>query len=116
MGLAWANESYGASFFRNGARPSVLAVIPLNIDGYLLREKWKSGKARKVRSRLAADFTVWERDNDKYEKQLQLVKKALRPGGEVPPVSQLGKSEGWVKEKWILLQRCYKREFALVNH
>ena len=49
---------------------------PLDLDGYLL-EKWKSGKARQVRSRLAADFQAWE-DETIFEEQLGRVVKALR--------------------------------------
>ncbi len=67
-----------------------LSLIPLNLDGYLF--SWDAGKADEVKSRLAADFTGWESDNDKFEEQFERLVKALRTdkaGREKPPKSRL---------------------------
>jgi len=40
--------------------------------------EWQDGKASMLKSRLAADFTVWETDNAKFKEQFKRVVKALR--------------------------------------
>lgn len=68
----------------------VLALIPLNLDGYLF--EWKNGKAQQVKNRLAADFRGWEKDNSIFEQQVERVVKALQTGDtgrEPAPVPRL---------------------------
>jgi uncharacterized protein YjbI with pentapeptide repeats len=68
----------------------VLALIPLNLDGFLF--KWTSGKAEEVKARLAADFTGWKRSHKRFERAFEQVVEALRAvegAREAPPASKL---------------------------
>lgn len=72
----------------------VLALIPLNLDGYVLGDEYerRSGKSRQVKSRVAADFTGWEHDNDKFENAFEALVNALTTdnrGRKPPPAPKL---------------------------
>jgi hypothetical protein len=56
----------------------VLSLIPLNLDDYMFNGEWESGWKGQIASRLAADFTGWQRSHKKFEQQLEWVVKALR--------------------------------------
>ena len=72
-------------------RKKVLALIPLNLDGYLFNG-WVNGKASQVRARLAADFREWEHSHSRFEEQVERLIRALRADAaarEAPPASLL---------------------------
>ncbi len=62
----------------------VLALIPLDLDGYLYSDEWKSsGKERQVKSRIAANFAGWKpdtRDGDTFDAELKRLERARRTG------------------------------------
>ena len=63
----------------------VLAIIPLNLDGYILDPQWTDWKQQHVTSRLAANFQGWEQSNQKFADEFEKVVKALRADGGSRP-------------------------------
>jgi hypothetical protein len=56
----------------------VRALVPLNLDGYIFSDQWKSGYLAEIRRRLAADFTGWAADRAKFEEQVENLILAVR--------------------------------------
>jgi uncharacterized protein YjbI with pentapeptide repeats len=65
----------GSSPIKEG-RERVPSLIPITIDAYLF--EWKNARAAQVKQRLAADFTGWDRDNLRFERELERLLRVLR--------------------------------------
>jgi len=70
----------------------VLALIPLDLDGYLFGKDCQNGKKTEIRSRIAANFVGWKKDPMLFDRELGKIVQALRTdqaGREKPPASKL---------------------------
>jgi hypothetical protein len=93
----WVDNEIGTAFekeqqlTKTRAR-KVQTIIPLNLDGFIFSDDWKSGYRAQIRRRMAADFTGWERDSGKFEREVESVIHALRAdegAREKPPTTRL---------------------------
>jgi len=70
----------------------VLALIPLNLDGFLFSADYQSAKKAEITSRVAANFVGWEKDQALFGRELEKVIRALQTGEggrEKPPPAKL---------------------------
>jgi hypothetical protein len=73
-------------------RKKALALIPLNLDGFLFSADYQSGKKAEITSRVAANFVGWEKNHALFDRELGIVLRALRTGEggrEKPPPARL---------------------------
>lgn len=68
----------------------ILKIIPLNLDDSLF--VWEGEHAASLRKRVAADFTDWDVDAEKFNREFERVVKALRTNSRNVPesISKLG--------------------------
>jgi hypothetical protein len=93
----WVDDEMARAFDKERALMrqrgrKVLALIPLNMDGYMFGGEWENAKANQIKSRLAADFTGWNRSSEKFDAQFERLVLALRAdagGRELPPGAKL---------------------------
>ncbi|MDB6122231.1 MAG: hypothetical protein JWQ71_1224 [Pedosphaera sp.] len=88
----WLDKELRIAQFREGHfsrqyEQEVLITIPISLDACLLNPEWKNWMQQHLASRLAADFTGWEKDNAVFEAQLENVVNALRAdkAARLPP-------------------------------
>jgi hypothetical protein len=70
----------------------VLALIPLNLDGFLFSADYQSGKKVEITSSVAANFFGWEKGPALFDRELDKVIRALRTdegSREKPPPPKL---------------------------
>lgn len=56
----------------------VLAIIPLDLDGFLFDPQWQDWKKQNLTDRMACDFKGWKNDNGSFEREVEKVINALR--------------------------------------
>jgi hypothetical protein len=81
----WVDGEIGKAFQKEQVSmkergQKVLALIPLNLDGFLF-DGWQDGKAPRVRARFAPDFLGWDADHAKCE---GLIEQVVHPGVQNP--------------------------------
>ena len=96
LASGWVNDEITHAFtkekrlFKEQGK-EVLALIPLDLDGYIF-EQWEHPKKNQIMERLAADFQGWEAVHGKFEREVEKVIKALQAdesARERPPESRL---------------------------
>jgi uncharacterized protein YjbI with pentapeptide repeats len=79
---SWVDKEIAAALLKEdelSARrgEKVCVLIPLNLDGYVLKDEWHSGHRSEIRRRLVADFTGW-RKKEGFDREIEKLIRALR--------------------------------------
>jgi hypothetical protein len=81
----WVNSEIESAFAKEQqimkeSSEEAVVLIPLNLDGYLFEDHCTNGKAIQIKTRMAADFQNWHKDDLKFQDGMNSLKRALRVG------------------------------------
>ena len=94
----WVNKELTKAFAKEERLSTqhgkeILALVPLNLDGYLMSDECQHPWKDDINERYASDFTNWKTDYEDYKRQLEKLVKALRADEfkrEPDPTPKLG--------------------------
>lgn len=78
----WVDNEINTAFDKeqsimNERGVKIHSLIPINLDDHIFSDQYDSGKKSQILSRFVADFTGWEINQGKFEKEIKRIMKAL---------------------------------------
>ncbi len=79
----WIGREVGGALIREATLSTeqgtqVQLLVPVSLDDYLVSGRWNNDNEEPLRSRLVADFTGWNDDDEVFTSQIQRLVENLR--------------------------------------